>query len=937
VSPHLSPDEWHRLEALVDAVLEAGPDRRDAIVAELSGGDPITRAELEHLATECDRASRLMERPAAELFAELFDDTAAELAASIATRYRVIRRLGQGGMAIVFLARDVRHPRDVAIKVVRPHLTESFGHARFLREIEIASRLRHPHIVPLYDSGEVNGTLYYVMPYEDGRSLRERLTNEGRLPTDDAMVVLRDICDALAHAHRHGVIHRDIKPENILLSGKHALVADFGVARAMSEAFGNDTVTMAGVAVGTPAYMAPEQAIPSSPIDHRADIYSFGVLAYEVLTGQRPNIEPRTNLTSALQASIAHDSVVPAHLAGVIMRCIETDPDARWQSTDELLERLDHPVPPIVAAAPIRRTPGRWGAMTKAAAVVAVVVALAGTAWKLSRGKLIVDPTRVAVIRFRNETNTDSLRSLGAILADAIAYSLARTSGLNVVPAMSISSRPSSSDSPTGPELESLARQTGAGLIIGGSYSLDGDSLTIRTEVFDVRQRRALGSVEPVTVHRTETQAGLMAVRERVLVAVAGRLNPQLAESAPLRRLPMSMAAFNEYADGLNAYYAGALDEALTHLYRAIELDSTSASAVLLAAQVEWARSFNLAKVDSLLEMASRLKSLMPAYDQAHYEWLRKYLDGDLPGVLAAARGRSDLERGNAVVQASMRLNHLDTAYALMRDQIREPVIRHKTVPWEFWTQILHVRGEHSRELKEARKAAANFQSIGSEFGDIIARTLEIRALSAIGDSSELVKRLVELHELRPASPAFASAARELRWHRHPSAAVEQLAARWYQEALGRSPTRLTKILLARTLFESGQRDRARPLFQELAADSLPEGATADRARGYDLVPLGYLGIDAALRGDTSAALGFIDQLGRMNWRYRLGMHHYWQARIAAQLGRCDRTVALLRDALRAGESVYDALEYELRREVAEFAPLQRTCPSYQQLMTPTG
>jgi eukaryotic-like serine/threonine-protein kinase len=212
VSAHLSPDEWHRLEALVDAVLEAGPDRRDAVVAELSGGDPVTQAELEHLATECDRASRLMERPATELFAELFDDTSVALAESIATRYRVIRRLGQGGMAIVFLARDVRHPRDVAIKVVRPHLAESFGHARFLREIEIASQLRHPHIVPLYDSGEVNGSLYYVMPYEDGRSLRERLTNEGRLPIDEATIVLRDVCDALAYAHRHGIVHRDIKP-----------------------------------------------------------------------------------------------------------------------------------------------------------------------------------------------------------------------------------------------------------------------------------------------------------------------------------------------------------------------------------------------------------------------------------------------------------------------------------------------------------------------------------------------------------------------------------------------------------------------------------------------------------------------------------------------------------------------------------------------------
>ena len=218
------------------------------------------------------------------------------------------------------------------------------------------------------------------------------------------------------------------------------------------------------------------------------------------------------------------------------------------------------------------------------------------------------------------------------------------------------------------------------------------------------------------------------------------------------------------------------------------------------------------------------------------------------------------------------------------------------------------------------------------------ALTLETRALAALGLSSELRSRLEELHERLPTSEAFVSAARELRWHGHPDEAkqIGQLAAQWYEETLHRSPTRPTKILLARTFFELGEWDRARPIFQELAAEPLPETFTPDQARGYDLVPFGYLGIDAARRGDTLTAEEMIDRLGRLNRPYRLGMHIYWQARIAAQLGSCDRAVAFLREALRAGESVYDADRYEPRLEVAEFARLA-DCDAYKRFSAPKG
>ncbi len=208
-------------------------------------------------------------------------DTFDRLKAALADRYAIERELGSGGMATVYLAEDLKHHRKVAVKVLRPDLAAALGPERFLREIEVAARLDHPHILPLHDSGEAQGFLYYVMPYVKGESLRDKLAAEGELPVSEAVRILRDIVDALAHAHREGVVHRDIKPDNVLLSDRHARVTDFGVAKAVSEATGRQALTTAGVPLGTPAYMAPEQAVADPHIDHRADIYAVGALAYE--------------------------------------------------------------------------------------------------------------------------------------------------------------------------------------------------------------------------------------------------------------------------------------------------------------------------------------------------------------------------------------------------------------------------------------------------------------------------------------------------------------------------------------------------------------------------------------------------------------------------------------------------------------------------------
>jgi serine/threonine-protein kinase len=285
------------------------------------------------------------------------------LAAALADRYRLEREVGAGGMATVYLAADLKHPRKVAVKVLRPELAASLGPERFLREIEIAAQLQHPHILPLLDSGEAGGFLYYVMPFVEGESLRERLARAGQLPAPEAVRILIQVVDALAHAHSRGLVHRDVKPENVLLSGRHAMVTDFGVAKALSEATGRQHVTTAGVALGTPAYMAPEQAAADPHIDHRVDLYAVGVMAYELLTGQPPFVGLSAaevlaaHVTKPPKEITIHRPAVSPALAQIVMRCLAKLPADRWQSAEELLSRLEPMLTPSGGSTPTASTP----------------------------------------------------------------------------------------------------------------------------------------------------------------------------------------------------------------------------------------------------------------------------------------------------------------------------------------------------------------------------------------------------------------------------------------------------------------------------------------------------------------------------------------------------------------------------------------------------
>src|SRR5712691_10926409 len=265
-----------------------------------------------------------------------------QLERGLAGRYRLERELGQGGMAVVFLAQDLRHDRRVALKVLRPDLSAAIGAERFLREIKLAAGLTHPHILPVYDSGESGGLLFYVMPNMEGRSLRERLERERQLPLDDALAITGQVASALDYAHRHQVVHRDIKPENILLHEGAAMVADFGIGKALSS---GGSLTQTGMVIGTPAYMSPEQASGDTDVDGRSDLYSLGCVLYEMLTGEPPftGPTPQAVIAKRFVSSIPKVRVtrdVPEALEDALTRTLARAPVDRFQSAAHFLEAL---------------------------------------------------------------------------------------------------------------------------------------------------------------------------------------------------------------------------------------------------------------------------------------------------------------------------------------------------------------------------------------------------------------------------------------------------------------------------------------------------------------------------------------------------------------------------------------------------------------------
>lgn len=367
-------ERWREVDRLLDQALELPESERRDFLARACVGDAGLQQDVTDLLRACERAGsgKFMEVPAAQAAADLLEERGGEvpdggesaaeaealleqLRQSLAPTYTVERELAGGGMSRVFLGQETALGRQVVLKLLPPDLAAGVNVERFIREIRLTARLQDPHIVPLLSAGSAPGTreagalLYYSMPFVDGESLRARIAREGALPLRTAARLLHDIAGALATAHGQGVVHRDLKPENVLLTRDRALVADFGIGKAVSSAREGETgkLTAEGLVIGTPAYMAPEQALADPGMDHRADLYAFGLIAYEMLTGA-PTFaadSPKGLLTAHLlelpEPIVHRRPELPAPLASLVMRCLEKRPADRPQSAEEIIREMD--------------------------------------------------------------------------------------------------------------------------------------------------------------------------------------------------------------------------------------------------------------------------------------------------------------------------------------------------------------------------------------------------------------------------------------------------------------------------------------------------------------------------------------------------------------------------------------------------------------------
>lgn len=420
-------------------------------------------------------------------------DTFNRLQTALADRYGIERELGRGGMATVYLAQDRKHNRPVALKVLSPDLAAALAPERFLREIRLAASLQHPHILPVFDSGDASGQLWYVMPYVEGESLRERLKHEKQLPLNDVLKIGREVASALACAHSHGILHRDIKPENILFSGGEAVVADFGVARALNET-GGDQLTQTGIAVGTPAYMSPEQAVGDSSVDERSDVYSLGCVLYEMLAGEPPFTGPTPQVVIAKRLSqpapplrIVRD--VPPALEQVVLRTLAKAPIDRFPTAAQLGQALAALSGAGTVAAPTHLRERR---LTRAQLLPLVLAAAAlvavGGGLRVfrsgretpARGGPAYERTFIAVLPFQNLSSERSHAYFARGLHDELLTQLSKVSSLRVISRTSVMGYQGSRT-----PLRQIASELRVGSVVEGSVQVLGGRLRVNVQLID--------------------------------------------------------------------------------------------------------------------------------------------------------------------------------------------------------------------------------------------------------------------------------------------------------------------------------------------------------------------------------------------------------------------------------------------------------------------
>ena len=512
-------------------------------------------------------------------------DLQERLTAELSGSYVIERELGGGGMSRVFLATETLLDRRVVIKVLPEDLAAEISADRFRREIQLAAKLSHPHIVPVLSAGEVHGRPYFTMPFIEGESLRLRLTRGGELPLPDAVRILHEVAAALSYAHRHGIVHRDIKPDNVMLSDEFALVTDFGVAKALrASAISSDaaSITTSGVTIGTPAYMSPEQAVADPAIDHRADIYSFGILAYEMLTGSTPFTGRTTQALLAAHAIEAPDPIqkrrpnVPPWLAEIVMRCLEKRPADRPQSAGELSQLL-HQSDESTRSGPMARAqaPARSRRRLVAAIAATVVILTAIAAYGfLYRGRATADGDgirSIAVLPLVNVGGTSQDEYFSDGMSDELANALNRIPGLRVASRTSSYTFKGRKDVDAG----EIGRRLNVQAILEGTVRRAGGRLRVTGQLTSTKDGLSLWSDS-----YERDASDVFSVQEDIARSIVNALQPRLSQttkaagSSPAGT--KNLQAYDAYLRGRyfwNARGAENLRKAILHFDQAIASD----------------------------------------------------------------------------------------------------------------------------------------------------------------------------------------------------------------------------------------------------------------------------------------------------------------------------------------------------------------------------
>jgi serine/threonine-protein kinase len=697
-------------------------------------------------------------------------DTVESLSTDLADSYRIERELGRGGMATVYLAEDLKHHRPVALKVLRPELTATLGPERFLQEIDVAAHLQHPHILPLFDSGRLsNGLLYYVMPYVEGESLRARISSEKQLPLDDALRLAVEVADALDSAHSRGIIHRDVKPENILLQGGHAVIADFGIARAVSAA-GGDRLTETGIALGTPSYMSPEQSA-GSEVDARADVYALGCVLYEMLTGSPPFTGATAQAILARHAIEAVPSVrtvrasVPEAVERIVFRSLAKVPADRYATARQFAEELTR-------AAAGRGNPSLPRRRRLQIAVLLLAVVAAAAAWWSVRERIgggglepsaeeVAQP-RVAILSFASLSADTANAYLAQGVSEEIASRLSDFSELRVASRSSVQrlERVNAGD------LMDEARRFGFGHVVEGSVRRAGE--TIRVSV------RLVGTADGSRRwSRSYSRAAtdLLALQDEIALDVAKAVVGELVPPAAVRPAVRSTnpAAHDQLLRG-NYHMAQrnprGLARAVEAYTEATRLDSSSGLAFAKFALVhvlflDWGWTYEGLPAESLLSRgwvaAERAVRLAPSLPEA---WL---VTGSLQrfrnprtfaGVREALQHAVDLNPGDAEVfhEFGMHLRLLGQDSAAEK-QFRRAVEIEPDRPMS----LVHLGwiGMSQQRYDDARRWLDSAVAINPGFFQAYAERAQLRL--AVGDTGGARTDAETAVRLRPATDPMAA------------------------------------------------------------------------------------------------------------------------------------------------------------------------------------